>query len=255
MLKRFLKGVWSFHRLPEIGACRKATPQWIRLTACYLGFPITLPFEIQLATGPFYFETIADVRTFWQIFLGRIYEVRRSDRLIVDAGANIGAFTVYALMTAPQARVISIEPGPDSCDRIRRLLRAHGFEHRCTLHQAALGGQRGVTSLNMDAGSQFRATGAGGVQVDMVTLDEVVAGRVDLLKMDIEGAEYETLSAASLSTLRSIQRVAMEYHPNRPLSAVASALEPAGLALAGVREEGGGYGLAYWKARPLATGL
>jgi hypothetical protein len=53
MLKRFLKGVWSFHRLPEIGACRKATPQWIRLTACYLGFPITLPFEIQLATGPF----------------------------------------------------------------------------------------------------------------------------------------------------------------------------------------------------------
>jgi hypothetical protein len=107
----------------------------------------------------------------------------------------------------------------------------------------------------MDAGSQFRATGAGGVQVDMVTLDEVVAGRVDLLKMDIEGAEYETLSAASLSTLRSIQRVAMEYHPNHPLSAVASALEPAGLAFAAVREEGGGYGLAYWKARPLATGL
>jgi FkbM family methyltransferase len=119
--------------------------------------------------------------------------VRRSDRLIVDAGANIGAFTVYALMTAPQARVISIEPGPDSCDRIRRLLRAHGFEHRCTSHQAALGGQRGVTSLNMDAGSQFRATGAGGVQVDMVTLDEVVAGRVDLLKMDIEGAENTRL--------------------------------------------------------------
>jgi hypothetical protein len=45
----------------------------------------------------------------------------------------------------------------------------------------------------MDAGSQFRATGAGGVQVDMVTLDEVVAGRVDLLKMDIEGAENTRL--------------------------------------------------------------
>ncbi len=40
--------------------------------------------------------------------------MRKTDRLIIDAGANIGAFVLYALLTAPNARVIAIEPAPDS---------------------------------------------------------------------------------------------------------------------------------------------
>ena len=179
-LGKGLRGLSALRRLPEVAACRRATRQWVRLTAGYIGLPIRLPFEIRLATGPFRFESIADVRTFWPIFFGGIYEVRLSDRVIVDAGANIGAFSLYALLSAPHARVIAIEPAPDSCNRVRQTIRDHGLEDRFTLHQAALGGHTGVTTLNMQAGSQFRSTGAGGIEVQMLMLDQIVNGAVAL---------------------------------------------------------------------------
>lgn len=243
MLERLLKGFRSIRRLPEIRKCRRATRHWVRLTASYIGLPVRLPFEIDLATGPFRFETVADVRTFWLIFFGSTYEVRKTDRLIIDAGANIGAFSLYALLAAPNAQVIAIEPAPDSCDRIRRLIRSHGFEHRFTLCQGALGSRAGTTTLNMQAGSQFRATGSGGIQVRMLTLDEVATQEVDFLKMDIEGAEYETLAAAPVEVLKEIHRITLEYHPNGALSDCP--LEQAGFALAMVRDDGNGYGIAH----------
>jgi FkbM family methyltransferase len=210
--------------------------------------PVRFPFEIELATGPFRFETAADVRTFWLIFFAGTYEVRTTDRVIIDAGANIGAFSLYALLAAPNASVIAIEPAPDSCDRIRRLIHSHGFEHRYTLHEAALGSRAGMTTLNMRAGSQFRATGSGGIQVLMLTLDELATKEIDLLKMDIEGAEYQTLAATSVEALRNIQRITLEYHPNGALSDCA--LERAGFVAAMARDDGNGYGIAHLVRSP-----
>lgn len=243
MFKRLIKGLRNIQRIVEVGKCRRMTPQWMKLTVCYIGWPALLPFEIQLGQGPCRFETVADVRTFWLIFFGETYPVRRTDRMIVDGGANVGFFTLYALLTAPNARVVAVEPAPDSCARTRRLIRDHGLEDRVTLYEAALGSHSGTTTLDMKAGSQFRTTGSGGVEVRMLTLDEIVTGTVDILKLDVEGAEYQTLAAASTETLRRIQRIAMEYHPNGTLFDFT--LPRAGLVLESARDDGGGYGMAY----------
>src|SRR5262249_29028368 len=55
-------------------------------------------------------------------------------------------------------------------------------------------------------------------RVDVVTLEEAVqlAGvdQVDLLKMDIEGAEFDVFFEATPSVLRHFRRIALEYHDN-----------------------------------------
>src|SRR3954447_17421040 len=122
MMRRILKGLAQPERFPEILRSRSVTPNWIRLSSAYVGLPLRRPFRIDLGSGSFEFRDPCDASTFWQIFVREVYPVKPSDSLIVDAGANIGSFTLYALLRAPQAHVIAIEPAPDSCERLRSIL-------------------------------------------------------------------------------------------------------------------------------------
>ncbi len=174
------------------------------------------------------------------------YTVRPNDRLIIDVGANIGAFTLYCLLRAPQAFVIAIEPANDSCQRLRDLIHRHGFANRCAIHQAALWDDAGTTTIDMNAGSQFRMTGRGGVEIPALTLDSIAAPyqTVDLLKIDIEGAEYQVLPAASTDILSRIRRIEMEYHPSGDPQTLFRRLSDRGFSVDAVHDQGGGYGTA-----------
>ncbi len=250
MPARLLKAARQLNRIPEVLRCRQHTPQWLRLSAAYIGLKSALPFEITLPSGKFEFREMSDIATFWQIFYRRIYAVEASDRLIIDAGANIGAFTLYALQAAPKAHVIAIEPAPDSCNRIRAMLRAHNLQSRCTLYQAALAAANGETTIQLDTGSQFRRTGISGTPVRAVALDSLIPSNatVDLLKMDIEGAEYEVLRSAAPQTMRRIRRLMLEYHPNASCRSAIDPLLATGFRLDLHRDDGEGYGMV-WLSR------
>lgn len=242
---RIFKAVSRLGRAPEILRCAAVTPHWPRLTAAYLGLPVKLPLQIKLSTGTFGFTTLADIRTFWSVFFAGTYEVRPTDTVIVDAGANIGTFTLYALLHAPHAKVIAIEPAPDSCERLRGVLYDHGFSHRCLINQAALGREAGSTSIDLRPESQFRSTGTGSTLVPVMTLDELLHGsEVDLLKLDIEGSEYAAIGPHSFDCLQRVDRIAMEYHPNGSLADLVPQLASAGLTCVSARDDGDGYGIA-----------
>jgi FkbM family methyltransferase len=243
---RLLKAAQSLDRFPEILRCQQHTDQWFRLTSAYIGLNGELPFGIRIPSGRFEFLEKSDVATFWQIFYRKIYSVRPSDRLIVDAGANIGAFSLYALQTAAQAKVIAIEPAPDSCQRLNSVLCGNGMASRYALFEVALGEHCGETTIQLNEGSQFRRTGLQGHRVAMMNLDSLIPENtcVDLLKMDIEGAEYSVLGSVSPATLRRIRRVTLEFHPQSPAKAAISPLLSNGFLLRHFREDGAGYGMA-----------
>lgn len=243
---RLVKGLMQLGRFPEVLSCRSATKQWPTLTAAYAGWPIRLPFSVNLSSGSFEFHERSDVATFWQIFFRQVYPVCPDARLIIDAGANIGAFTLFALLRAPDCHVIAIEPAPDSCQRLRSLVRRHGFEHRCTIHQAALSDRMGTTTIQMNVGSQFRVSGKGGVEVSSITLSHLVGAHdiVDMLKIDTEGAEYQTFPAVASETLRRIRQIELEYHPSGNPQMLFRRLTGCGFTVNAVRDQGGGYGTA-----------
>ena len=255
MNSRFLSGAKHLNRLPEVLRCRKHTPDWRRLTAAYTGLNRVLPFRISFGSGSFEFQEISDIATFWQIFYREVYPVKVSDRLIVDAGANIGAFSLYALQHAPHADVIAIEPAPDSCRRIRSVLQANSLDSRVTLHEAALGEHPGQTTIQLGPGSQFRRTGVSGQSVTMITLDDVIPpGRtVDLLKIDIEGAEYGVLNSVSRETLQRVRRIVLEFHPQEPSNVALDPLTSNRFSVTRYQDDGGGYGVAWLENSALAS--
>jgi FkbM family methyltransferase len=182
------------------------------------------------------------VRTFWLIWCAGTYPTVESDRVIVDAGANIGAFTIYALIRAPGSHVIAIEPAPDTFDRLKKMIVANRMQERCNLLNAALGRMEGKTHIDLRAESQFRQTGRGPTEVRLIPLATVIDQPVDFLKMDIEGAELEAVSGAPLA---QVKRIAMEFHPNVSLGDLVSNLRLHGFGIKKVREDGGGYGILW----------
>ncbi len=168
----------------------------------------------------------ADFHMFHRIFLRDEYRLGprgpRRWRCIVDLGANVGLFAVRASMLAE--RVIALEPSPENfaqltCNSMGR----KGVEPV----QSAIAGQPGTLRLyrptlpSLSGAYSPFADRASTVsdeydEVPSTTLDELFRAHeieaCELVKIDIEGMEYEALQSASAETLGRIQRIHGEYH-------------------------------------------
>ncbi len=128
---------------------------------------------------------------------------------IVDLGGNIGTFAMEMHRMFPSARIISYEPHPANCVMFR--LNAPF----ATLVQKAASDRTGVVQL--EDTSNFvglRVIENGGITVEAESLDDILKKYtiVDLLKIDIEGSEYDVLNNTSPATFKKIQRIIMETH-------------------------------------------
>jgi FkbM family methyltransferase len=117
----------------------------------------------------------------------------------VDCGAYDGD-TIRGFLEQSKGRfrkIVAFEPDPESFRRLSEtvasLLRGDSIE----LHQAATGAEKGVVAFNAD-GSLGASVGSRALAVDCVTLDEVLQDAAPTyVKMDVEGAEIDTIRGAS----------------------------------------------------------
>ena len=143
---------------------------------------------------------------------------------IVDVGANVGVFAVWAAKRLEAARVIAVEPGPNTVTFLRQNLSRNGVTN-AEVDAVAIGGEKRTASLyrrgpgamtTLYLRDAYGSTFAHEAEVEVITLDELfVRHRIDgcdLLKLDCEGAEYEILFGADEATLGRIRHIAGEYH-------------------------------------------
>lgn len=153
--------------------------------------------------------------------------------LIVDIGANVGVSVNYFLSQYPGAHIIAYEADPDVFTCLQQNIGAQAA--RVTLHNQAVWVENTRLPFAQEGADGGRLTGAGGIDVPAVDIREVLAGkRIDLLKIDIEGAE-ETVLPACAGHLDRVERVFVEYHsrPESPqrLGEIAGLLNAAGFRL------------------------
>lgn len=146
-------------------------------------------------------------------------EIQKGDT-IVDIGAHIGSFSVFASTRAELVKVYSYEPFEQNFLFLTENIRLNGLKN-VKPFQLAVTGTGGITRLYIDEKESIRHSTAQlksfYVEVDSVRLDDVLDSneidKCDLLKMDCEGAEYEILFSARKSTMKRVKKISLEYHP------------------------------------------
>jgi FkbM family methyltransferase len=172
---------------------------------------------------------------------------------IVDLGANIGLFALYALGRWPGAEVTSFEPDPDNLAILRRNAGASP-DARWEVVPAGASTADGTMPFMTGHFAVSRAADAGDAGSTTVPTRDVMpllAG-CDLLKMDIEGGEWPILADPRLADLGAAV-VVMEFHAwgapgGDPAAAARAALEGAGYVVGPVRDEEPGSGTIWaWR--------
>ncbi|MBK9148630.1 MAG: FkbM family methyltransferase [Flavobacteriales bacterium] len=141
------------------------------------------------------------------------------DPLIIDCGANVGISVMHQRWRHAKARIIAFEPDEAVFACLQRNLGTNGITGVECHRQAVWVHGEGVSfgREGADGGSILRTGDA--VSVPSVKLRDVLIsnGTVDLLKVDIEGAETEVLLDCG-DALGGVQRLYVEYHSfrNRP---------------------------------------
>ena len=148
MFKSTRKVFSHLSRLPEIVRCWRETSSWFQITLAYLGLKgLRFPYSLRLRTGErIVLQEHTDLVIFWLVFVRRHYPVQQSDGLIVDIGANIGLFTIYAAREAPACRIFAVEPFPDSCRRLQEHIHQNRMGERVTILNFAIDRERGFGS-------------------------------------------------------------------------------------------------------------
>jgi FkbM family methyltransferase len=121
----------------------------------------------------------------------------------VDIGANIGVYTVaMAQAVGSSGRVWAFEPTPAAADSLQRSLSLNGFEN-VIVFRAAVSDCEGTVAFSVGNQSELNAVAKPGsagrdiAQVRAVTLDRMAAEHgwtdMDLVKLDVEGHEFEAI--------------------------------------------------------------
>lgn len=173
-----------------------------------------------------------------EVWIGQPYPVPAAGSVVVDIGANIGAYAVFAARTA--AHVYAFEPVPPTFRQLLRNTRCCSNVTTLPLAVAGTPGERTIAFFADHPGQASMVRGSGDREetVQAITLEQLFAlcnlTTIDLMKMDIEGAEYDVLSRAPQALLRRIASLALEFHgfvPGWHWSALVRLLTDAGFSL------------------------
>lgn len=195
-----------------------------------------------------------EAQIFWQGFqeadAGTIKALKQhltEDSVFVDVGANVGTFTLVAAAKSPRGKVHSFEPSRYHFARLNGNIDLNGFTNVKT-NQVGLWDAPAASTLhvplrntgmsNTGAASMFADTSdpepSKDEPIELIRLDDYVAenalDRIDVIKVDIEGAE--------LAALRGARETLQRFHPLVLMELDLDNLERAGSSAADI--------LAFW---------
>jgi FkbM family methyltransferase len=146
-----------------------------------------------------------DMSTVMGVFCREDYRLDRDARIIMDIGANIGIASLYFLTRSSKPFVYAYEPVPGNIQTFRENTLA--YSSRCKLFRTAVAGRSGTGSFGIEPTGKFggfKLAAAARIEVPCTSINDELErvlsehGRVDCLKVDVEGTETEILSSIDL---------------------------------------------------------
>lgn len=160
---------------------------------------------------------------FGEVFVKHSYwlDLPEQRPVILDAGSNIGMSVLFFHLLWPEASITAFEPQPSAFNCLSAFIQLNQLGAKVTAHQVALASKEGILDFFIDESSPGSLLASMDpdrmskkrIPVNAKRLSEFIAGPIDLLKMDIEGAEMDVLvELVESSAITSVKRIVLEYH-------------------------------------------
>jgi FkbM family methyltransferase len=158
-----------------------------------------------------------DIMTVHEIFGREDYRCGEDIKVAVDIGSNIGISALYVLSRNRTSRCYLYEPVPSNIEHLRSNLR--GYEERYELQEVAVAARGGSVEFTVESSGRYGGIGVPGAEHIEVQCRHVVdvlsevldrEGSIDMLKIDTEGAELDTLRAIPHEQLERIRLICFE---------------------------------------------
>lgn len=182
-------------------------------------------------------DNCGDMFIFHEVLKDKIYRIKSgilnsSPKTIFDFGANIGLTSLVFAAQFPKAKIIAVEPNPDSAEILKNNVACLG--KKIHVWEAAVSSFKGTAKLNLAAeaynSSLVRQT-AKSVEVQVVRVSDILTAEkincIDILKIDIEGAE-QMLLAGSPKWLNQCELILIELHNKYGIPEFRKDVSPAG---------------------------
>lgn len=149
-----------------------------------------------------------------------------SNPKIIDIGANVGYFELFMFSKFPESEVYAYEPMPANFEMLKKH-KGMNANKIFNIYQAAVSSEVGEMELFFDDANILTPVASlkknfegrsdeSSLKVNTTTLTDIINDnhlkRVDLLKMDCEGAEYDILYNTEPTVFSNIKMIAMETH-------------------------------------------
>ncbi|MDA8744869.1 FkbM family methyltransferase [Rubripirellula amarantea] len=169
----------------------------------------------------------ADMLTVNEIFCRKDYDADSSINVVVDIGSNIGISGLYFLTRNDHVRCYLYEPDPANIPKLESNLAS--YKDRYTLYENAVSYESGRLQFGTEPTGRYGGLGVSTgnyIEVETITINDVLADvlsketHVDILKLDIEGLEVDTVSAIDPKYLDKIGRIYFEYMEPAPVTPI-----------------------------------
>jgi FkbM family methyltransferase len=142
------------------------------------------------------------------------------DKVVIDVGANIADSCIYFALRGAN-RVIGLEPFPKNYELAKRNIELNELSDKVTLLLAGCSGRTGSTKVDPNrtttVSTQLESISASGIDVPLMTIPDIlnqnnIRPKGNILKMDCEGCEYESILSISEDVLHMFSNILIEYH-------------------------------------------
>lgn len=162
-----------------------------------------------------------DAATIAVIFIKKDYGNIKNNSTIIDIGANIGVFSIFAASTSQNTTVYAYEPMQTSYELLLKNIEINKLEKSIVPFKLGIASSKEKRKLFLaSGGSPFHSIYSDKnekyIEIDCITLKDVFdknkIKQCDILKIDCEGAEFEILYNTPKENFSKIKEIRLEYH-------------------------------------------
>ncbi|KND46786.1 MAG: SAM-dependent methyltransferase [Parcubacteria bacterium C7867-006] len=162
--------------------------------------------------------TLDELHALTEIFIDKCYKPEKIPNTIIDMGANIGLATIWLKLNYPNTKIHAYEPNPEIFNVLKSNISNLNNVYLYNLAISDTDNEKIEFNISKRSfsSSKFPIPNSNKIYVSATTIDNainIVNEKVDLIKIDIEGAEFSAIKISN--KINEVNEIIGEIHPEK----------------------------------------